>query len=308
MTRVETAPNIAVCICTRNRPEELRRALGSVLSSSVRPAQIVVSDDSDSDERHDTATVCSTFPEITYVVGPRGGLSRNRNNCLAHVSRAVDAVVFIDDDVVMPPDFLSIAAKSITSEAANTIITGFENRAGLIVTPHNSSFWGHQEKQPRGDGGIHAICINATIFPRSVFAAIQFDDLLHYGYEEIDLCTRAEHAGFRVVFNPRMSVYHSLSPINRDEYSQFQDASRLYTTYKRYRWIERARVKAFIYAVSAPAHLIASVAMRKRRTHDVRASFASIKAAARYARVYASRIAASQKKGRTNLGGWSTRT
>ncbi len=280
---MSATPTIGLCVCTRNRPKELHRALRSVMRSSLRPTQTIVSDDSDPRDAHETAAVCSQFRTISYVTGPHRGLSQNRNNCLDHLSAMIDAVVFIDDDVVLPTEFLATAAQSLAREGKGAIITGYENRAGFVVTPHNPSFLGFQERPPRSTDDVHAICINATVFPRSVFTHVRFDPLLHYGCEEVDLCARAEQIGFRIVFNPDMCVDHSLSPINRAEYSRFQDASRLYTTYKRYRWIQGSRAKAVAYAIAAPVHLVGA-AVRRRRVDDMRSCVASIATAIRYVR------------------------
>jgi GT2 family glycosyltransferase len=280
--RLERAAKIALCICTRNRPQELRRALISIRGSSLQPSEILVSDDSD--REHETAAVCVDFPGVSYLQGPRRGLSSNRNNCLAHLPPEVDTVMFMDDDVVLPPRFLATLAQRIRDAPPNAIVTGFEYRDGFKVTPHNCSFWGHQEKPPASEADVHAICINATAFPRSLFDSLRFDDLLRYGSEEIDICARAEQAGFRVVFDPTLFVHHRRSPVNRDEYSHFQDASRLYTTYKRYRWIEGKRGKTLMYSVLAPLHLLVSVATKRRSVKDLRLALTAIATAVRYAR------------------------
>ncbi len=290
----DASSRIAVSVCTRNRPTDLRRALTSLASSSMRPGQILVSDDSDDLLRHEAALVCRDFPGVTYLSGPRRGLSANRNNCLAHLSPNVEIVLFIDDDVVVPRDFLARIVRALRRAPERTIVTGFEYRDGFRVTPHNCSFWGHQEKDPKDAGDVHAICINAAAFPRALFDSVRFDELLWYGSDEIDLCARAEEAGFQVVFDPALFVYHHRSPVNRTEYVHFQDASRLYTTYKRYRWIERRRGKAGLYALLASAHLLASVAVRRRRVSDLRLALRAIRTARSYGRAYRSSTSSSR--------------
>jgi len=297
-TRHGPRGEVALCICTRNRPGELRRALASVAASSVQPARIVVSDDSDDDVRAQTAEVCREFARVTHVTGPRRGLSANRNNCLTRVPADVDLVLFVDDDVVVPREFVGAAMEAFLRAPERTVVTGFEYRDGVRVLPHNPSFWGHQEKPPTGEGDLHAICINATAFPRSLFDLIRFDELLRYGSDEIDICVRAENAGFRVLFDPALFVYHERSPVNRDEYVEFQDASRLYATYKRYRWVEGRPVKATLYALLAPAHVVASAAVRRRRLRDVFVALRAVAKARRYAQVYRRSRAADGKPGR----------
>src|SRR5262249_53104814 len=139
-----------------------------------------------------------------------------------------------------------------------TVFTGREYKDGTEVRPHNLSFWGHLEVEPRAAGDLHAICINATVFPRSLFELVRFDDALWYGSEEADIAAQAEAVGYRIAFLPELVVDHHPSATNRAEYSAEVEVSRLYATYKRYRWIERNRLKAAAYAFLAPAHHVAS--------------------------------------------------
>jgi GT2 family glycosyltransferase len=287
---------VALCVCTRNRPTELQRALTSVTTSSMRPAQTLVSDDSDDDLQPKILAVCEEFPFVTYAMGPRRGLSANRNNCLACVSRDIETVLFIDDDVVLPREFLTSITDTLRRAPERTIVTGYEYRDGYRVIPHNCSFWGHQEREPQDPGDVHAICINATAFPRALFDFVRFDEQLRYGSDEIDLCARAEQVGFRVLFDPALFVYHQRSPVNRTEYIHFRDASRIYTTYKRYRWIEKRRGKAALYALVAPAHLLASVAMHRRRTSDLRLALHAIRTARNYVQAYRSSTSSSRNE------------
>ena len=249
---------MAVCICTRNRALDLRGALASVQASTVRPHLLVVSDDSDADCTSEVARVCEEVPGVTYVRGPRRGLGANRNRCLEVVQDSADYIVFIDDDARLSPDFLATGAEILEASRKPAILTGREMKNGLEVTPHNLSFLGHQERDPRSLDDYHSIVINSTIFPSSLFQIVRFDEALRYGSDEIDVCGQAEHEGFRIVYVPRLINEHHPSPINRAEYRRHEEASRLYSTYKRYRWLEGNRTKASAYAVVAPLHLAAS--------------------------------------------------
>jgi GT2 family glycosyltransferase len=53
---------------------------------------------------------------------------------------------------------------------------------------------------------------------RDVFVSVGGfdDDLPGYGWQDVDLMTRVRQAGFRVVFNPPMAVYHALYPRLQD--------------------------------------------------------------------------------------------
>ncbi|MCA9317572.1 MAG: glycosyltransferase [Planctomycetes bacterium] len=108
-----------MAICTRNHAD----GLSSVLGALVRQGQealsgwtICVIDNGSSDH---TAMVCESFSSqlpLRVVVEPTPGLSRARNRALAVPDW--DCMVFTDDDVVLPDDWL-IAWSSAFRERAD---------------------------------------------------------------------------------------------------------------------------------------------------------------------------------------------
>src|SRR6188768_1179129 len=92
-----TSPTITAAICTRNRPLQLARALDSLLAQSLAPAEIMVVDNSPSDEA--TARLVSErFSEVRYLREPVPGLDFARNRALREASGEI--VAFLDDDAV----------------------------------------------------------------------------------------------------------------------------------------------------------------------------------------------------------------
>src|SRR5262249_33712019 len=146
------------------------------------------------------------------------------------------------------------AAAAIRSLPPRTILTGREFRDGSEVTPHNLSFWGHQEAPP-GEGALHGICINATIFPRQLFDVVTFAGEWLCGSEEADIAGQAVALGSQIVVAPALVAHPRRSPVGREETSLQIDASRLYSTYKRSRWIDRRPWKAAASALLSPLHL-----------------------------------------------------
>ncbi len=91
---------LSVAICTRNRPDELVRALRSLTRQSLTDMEILVIDNAPSGgATHDA--VSTDFPAVRYVVEPVAGLNVARNRAL-HEARG-DVVAFLDDDAVADP-------------------------------------------------------------------------------------------------------------------------------------------------------------------------------------------------------------
>ena len=95
---------LSAIICTRNRPEKLRRAVRSVLSQdNGRLAELVVIDQSD--RPVDIRVLgLESKAQLRYVRTNSRGLSRARNEALA-VARG-EIIAFTDDDCVVAPGWV----------------------------------------------------------------------------------------------------------------------------------------------------------------------------------------------------------
>jgi GT2 family glycosyltransferase len=88
---------VTVVVCTRGRPDQLRRALDSLHSQVPRVAQIVVVDNAQPNEKSGRRTVLD-FLGTHYVHEPRSGLNVARNTGLHCATSPI--VAFLDDDAI----------------------------------------------------------------------------------------------------------------------------------------------------------------------------------------------------------------
>jgi glycosyltransferase involved in cell wall biosynthesis len=246
----------SVCICTRNRPDELQKALKSLEESQVPIYEIIVSDDST--DLHTKNLILSSFPNVKYLDGPKPGLSINRNVAIQAVTGT--HVFFMDDDVRMARNFLfeimNAVKRSESLYGNKLIITGIENNNGLIIYPHDQSFLGYQNRKYKEGEALRTIVINSTVFPVALFRELLFDEQLIYGYEEVDIATRAVKKGYHILLAKEAINFHYSSVINRDYYKPYLDKSRLYATCKRYLFTERKWIKALSFFIIAFVHTI----------------------------------------------------
>lgn len=91
----------SVVVCTRNRPDDLRRCLASIVGFAGPDTDILVVDNDPPDDA--TAEVCRAF-QVRRVVEPRRGLNWARSRAL--VTASGEVVAFIDDDAVASPQWL----------------------------------------------------------------------------------------------------------------------------------------------------------------------------------------------------------
>lgn len=262
---------LTVCICTRNRPDELDGALASIARSSVPVHEVVVSDDSGDDasravaERHGAR----------WHRGPRAGLGPNRN--AAARAATGSHVLFLDDDARLGRDFVARVAPLATE---GVIVTGREDNDGRIVEARAVDRLGFQSRPYRPGEPRHTIVINATVFPREALERLGFDEHLVYGYDEVDITGRAVAEGYRVVERADAINHHHPSPVNRDYYAPHVHASRLYITIKHRIRVRRQPLRGTVVAGALVVHLFAAQ-MRRDGLTGARSAARSVAEAAR---------------------------
>ena len=254
---------LSLCICTRNRPQDLHRCLTAVAELAPMPHQVLISDDGD--PATTVEAIVAAFPFAQYQRGPRKGVGANRNAAIASVTGSY--VAFIDDDVIVPVTFIAEADSICRRHAAlqpQPIITGVEYRhtpAGIArIEAGNPDFWGFQRIPP--EGHYRSFVQNATIFPASLFRVARFDPQLRYGSEEVDLARHAVSLGFTILAEPAFWVDHYPSSINREEYAKVIEASRMYATAKDYWSYQKNIPKALFFLLVAPLKLIVALSRR----------------------------------------------
>ena len=127
----------SVVIATLRRPDQLERALGSLISSSPAPSEVVVVDGDDlpSAESVVQRLSQSALP-IRYVRAERG-LPHQRNVGLQIATG--DVVVFMDDDATVPSDAFSRLAMAF----ADPCVFGASAR---VVEPHDTRIGGKESR------------------------------------------------------------------------------------------------------------------------------------------------------------------
>jgi GT2 family glycosyltransferase len=274
--------SIAIIVCTLDRPDALRGTLASIERSTIPVERVVVSDDGH-DPRTELASRSSSLP-ITYAPGPRRGLGPNRNAGLRHVQE--EFVLFLDDDCHLAPDFLERAIARMRHVESQTrrgsvIVSGAELNRGAVVEAAAQTFLGFQSRPYRPGEPMTSIVINACLFPAALFVEHQFDERIRYGYDEVDLASRAVSAGYTIVPCPDALNEHKPSPVGRAGQESFATAARLFVTFKRYAFTEQRYARAVAYLVIGPGHAVGS-ATRRNGVSGLRSSLTAVARAASY--------------------------
>jgi len=113
VAEVPEGPVITVTVATRNRPEMLRQALDSVLHQSYGRFELLVVDDSDTDETQELLATLDDPRLRTVRTAARRGAGSTFNLGLEEATG--DIIAFLDEDNLMHPEWLRSVAWAFSS-------------------------------------------------------------------------------------------------------------------------------------------------------------------------------------------------
>jgi glycosyltransferase involved in cell wall biosynthesis len=224
-------PRISALLCTRNRPAKLRRAIKSILANSFGSFELIVVDQSTTEEsRIGVESFCD--PRLIYIRTATVGLSRSRN--IAIQSARADIVAFTDDDCVCDADWLSSIVAEFERDPTTMAVFGrvvaYGNKRPDMVCP---CLIEARERRVVDAPAIpfHVLGSgNNMSFKKDVFRRIGlFIESLGAGTpmkggEDMEFVYRALRRRLKFVYAPEPLVYHD----NWSSLAQYEGLARAY--------------------------------------------------------------------------------
>jgi GT2 family glycosyltransferase len=206
----------SVIVPTRNRQAFARELVKSIISAETVPAEIVVVDQSDEPDLELSTYASERGCLVTYRNSPARGASAARNEGIMLARN--DILVFVDDDVLAAPDWLSTLVATLEEADDHTVVTG-QVRSGAPESAGGfAPSLNEDEKEAVYEGRAAANVLwtgNMAIFRATVDRIGTFDERLGPGNkrfpgggEDNDFCFRLLEAGHRIVYEPKAVVYH----------------------------------------------------------------------------------------------------
>ncbi|HET9074344.1 MAG TPA: glycosyltransferase family 2 protein [Solirubrobacteraceae bacterium] len=281
-----SGPPISVLLCTRERPDDLRRCLESLLLLEYGDYEVIVVDNAPKTAR--TKDVCEELSSparsggraLHYLIEPRPGLSHARNRALAQARHEI--VAFIDDDERADAGWLSGLAEAFTRDPQLGAVSGLVLPAELETRAQAQfeQFGGHS----KGRGFCPAIfdaeylrTVQSALYPlppfgvganmafrRTAISAIGgFDPLLGAGTplrggEDTYAFSELLLAGWRMAYSPGAVTWH---------YHR-REAEALTSQLSGYGLGLGAYYVALLWR--APGRIFALIALLPRAVHDIR--------------------------------------
>lgn len=122
-TQASVSIAISVVMCTRDRPDTIARAIKSVVSQPCERFELLVVDQSRSDEtRHIVDGLMQHHSNIRYIHLDQAGLSRAYNAGIQNTSGSV--LAFTDDDCVAPATWLPVIVRCFVEQPDVALLYG----------------------------------------------------------------------------------------------------------------------------------------------------------------------------------------
>lgn len=235
----------SICVCTRNRPESLRRALES-LGAQRAPGvewEALVVDNGSTPRMTESAELRIPGLPLRIVDEPQPGLSIARNRAI-QASRG-DGLIYIDDDVTLPDGWLLSYAQAFERHPRAVFFGGpIEARVGgdelqskvrilRKIMPGALSWLDPELPEVRIPGDADLLPWGANMaFRRSALGELRFDprhgrrpDAPLGSGEETEVLRRLVEAGGFGVWLPSVRLFHHvgaerLSPRYLKEYAR----------------------------------------------------------------------------------------
>jgi len=226
--------SVSAIIPTKNRPDDVRLTLRSLLAQSVQALEVIIIDQSDDDRSKVVASEVFrsasgegiALPELRYVHDTSiRGVSQARNRALDMAKGAI--WLFLDDDVEMDPVFIEELLKVFAVNPAIGGVSGVITNYPVPPFSYRSWLWlfargPFREKRLPVYWGAHKYsdlipvigmtgCLMS--FRAEVARTGRFDEGMRDA-EDVDYCLNLK-GNPSMVLAPRVRLKHMASPINR---------------------------------------------------------------------------------------------
>ena len=219
--RITPSPVTAtVAVCTRDRPEDLRRCLEALMRLPDDGQEVLVIDNAPATEA--TRRLVSEYPRARYVLEPRPGLNVARNRALREARHEI--VAFTDDDAGPDPGWLRALLRNFQDDlvlAATGLTMPLELETEAQEAFERHTPFGRGFRRTVFDGLAHdplsvgrvGAGANMALHRLTLDLVGPFDEALDGGTPtrtggDHEMFSRILAAGYRIVYDPAALSWH----------------------------------------------------------------------------------------------------
>lgn len=226
-------PILSVIIVAYQSRDELPACLASLPGVLLdRPVEVCVVNNSPGDGV--SGWIAAAFPEVRLIeTGANQGFGRANNT--GYRATSGECVLFLNPDTISSAPALEHCVRRLLAETSVGLISprleqadgtldaacrrsiptlwdGFCRASGLAtVFPRTAFFNGYNLTHLPADGTYPVGAINGAFMlgRRAVFGQVGlFDDAFFMYGDDLDLCIRFAHAGYRIIYDGRVKITH----------------------------------------------------------------------------------------------------
>lgn len=196
----DTAP-VSLVISVWNRKDDLRENLASIRAQTLAPEQVIVVDNDSSDGTPEM--VLEEFPEVQLIRMPHSDYGACETFNVGFASARGEYVGILDDDVVLPPDFVEQMLAEFEKEPDTTVLL-----SPKVVEPEMPEWYLDSDaiNTPRYMSTFRGC---GSMAKKSALREAGYYDIRFFIFgNERDLTTRLLNLGYRVKMVPSIVVHH----------------------------------------------------------------------------------------------------
>ena len=245
-------PLVTVAVCTRDRPEDMKRCLEAITQLDYPHLDILAVDNAPQTEA--TKELVEThYPHVRYVREPRPGLDWARNKAI--LAARGEIIAYTDDDVVVDSGWVKGLVQVFAENPAVMAVTGLvipyelETESQVLFEKYGGFGRGFERKWFRAEPirpvpwqllGAGQFGTGANMaYRRSVFEEIgYFDPALDVGTPtngagDLEMFFRVLKAGYALVYEPQAMIRHRHRRDYQTLKTQIQNNGSLYALWFR---------------------------------------------------------------------------
>jgi len=200
-TSTSELPRTTAVVSTWNKREDLRENLVALLAQTLPFESIVVVDNASTDGTVEMLE--RDFPMVRRIVMPHPNFGACETFNLGFAASSSPLTAILDDDIVMPPDWLAKATARMAREPDSTAIVSTQ-----VVEPGTPESY---LKSPRVNEERYMSTFRGCASlarTRALREAGGYDERLYIYGNERDLTCRLLNLGYRVLQYPGCGVFH----------------------------------------------------------------------------------------------------
>lgn len=194
-------PRTTAVVSTWNKRDDVRVNLDGLRSQTLPFAEIVVVDNASNDGT--ARMIAAEFPEVRLVVMPHSAYGACETFNIGFATSQTEFTAILDDDIIMPPQWLEKATARMSAEPPTTAILSTQVIEPDMPASYMSSPLVNQERYMSTFRGCASLART-----QALREARYYDERLFIYGNERDLTCRLLNLGYRVLQYPGAGVFH----------------------------------------------------------------------------------------------------